>query len=76
MDARAELRKDGTYDLNGRVFGPDGALRREFLLGDGIQDVQTTAEGDIWVSRFDEGVYGNLGWGGRGDDPPRSVRLG
>jgi hypothetical protein len=70
VDARAELRRDGTYDLNGRVFGPDGALRREFLLGDGVEDVQTSARRDIWVSYFDEGVYGNLGWGETGGPAP------
>jgi hypothetical protein len=70
VDARTELRRDGTYDLNARVYGPDGALRREFLLGDGIEDVQTTPNGDIWVSYFDEGVYGNLGWGKAGGPEP------
>lgn len=49
-------------DLNGRVFGEDGSFRREFLLGDGIQSVQTTTDGMIWTSYFDEGVFGNYGW--------------
>jgi hypothetical protein len=47
---------------NASVYGADGDKLRSFTLGDGIQDVQTTASGDIWVSYFDEGVYGNYGW--------------
>jgi hypothetical protein len=38
-------------------------------LGDGIDDVQVTASGDVWVGYFDEGVFGNRGWGGRGREP-------
>ena len=70
VGTRCERREDGSYDLNGRVFGPDGVLRREFLLGDGIQDVQTTRDGRIWVSYFDEGIFGNLGWGNPGGPEP------
>jgi len=44
------------------VYGPDGKLRRQFVLGDGINGVQTTNEGMIWVSYCDEGVFGNFGW--------------
>ena len=46
------------YDLNAKVFARDGALKREFLLGDGIRDVQATTDGRIWVSYFDEGIFG------------------
>jgi hypothetical protein len=49
-------------DLNARVFSTDGQQKREFLLGDGIEDVQTTSDGYIWTSYFDEGVLGNHGW--------------
>ncbi len=37
-------------------------MQRRFLVGDGIQNVQTTAGGLIWTSFFDEGVFGNYGW--------------
>jgi len=47
---------------NGYVFDLGGNPLRSMLLGDGIQDIQSTASGDIWVSYFDEGVFGNLGW--------------
>jgi len=59
---RSDRRAIDDYDLNGRVFAEDGTLRREFLLGDGIADVQTTSDGRIWASYFDEGVFGNSGW--------------
>lgn len=50
------------FDKNGRVYSSDGKLAREILLGDGIQSVQTTSNGVIWTSFFDEGVFGNYGW--------------
>ncbi len=53
---------DGTTDLNARVVDSSGSLVREFVLGDGIADVQTTRSGDIVVSYFDEGIFGNFGW--------------
>jgi hypothetical protein len=53
---------DDSTDLNAAVFAADGTLTRTFLLGDGIEDVQTTTDGRIWVSYFDEGVFGNFGW--------------
>ncbi|MEM7111354.1 MAG: hypothetical protein AAF614_02910 [Chloroflexota bacterium] len=60
--SRCAYRGYGDFDLNGNVFGVDGVLKRSFLLGDGIQDVQTTADGRIWTGYFDEGVFGNYGW--------------
>jgi hypothetical protein len=56
--------------MNASVFGPDGSHRRDFLLGDGIEDVQATDDGHIWVSYFDEGIFGNFGWGGPDGPPP------
>jgi hypothetical protein len=44
-------------------------------LGDGIEDVLTTPSGDAWVGYFDEGVYGNYGWGGPGPGPLGSCGL-
>lgn len=35
-----------------------GRARRTLDLGDAIEDVQTTPDGRIWVSYFDEGVFG------------------
>jgi hypothetical protein len=42
---------------------------RRFTLGDGINDVRTDSKGFIWVSYFDEGVFGNYGWSSRGPEP-------
>ncbi len=63
--SRARFRTYEDYDLNASVFTLDGLKTREFLLGDGIQDVQTTHDGMIWTSYIDEGVLGNhdkYGW--------------
>lgn len=65
VGARAKKYRNQDYDHNAKVCDFDGNIIREFLLGDGIQDVQVTAEGTIWTSYFDEGVFGNFGW----DDP-------
>jgi len=59
---RSQRFADGSYELNGKVYDLSGALRREFLLGDGIQHVQSDPHGNIWVGYCDEGVYGNFGW--------------
>ncbi|MEW9533132.1 hypothetical protein [Microbispora sp. NPDC049125] len=66
---------DGTAESNAAIYTADGELVREGVLGDGIEDVQTTSSGDIWVSYFDEGVYGNYGWGGPGPEPIGSPGL-
>lgn len=54
---------------NAALFGPDGAPIRTGVLGDGIQHVAVSASGDIWVGYFDEGVFGNFGWGQPGPPP-------
>ena len=59
---------DGTHEMNAKVYGADGKQNREFLLGDGIEHIQTDAEGRIWVGYFDEGIFGNFGW--QNADPP------
>jgi hypothetical protein len=50
---------NGTADHNARVHGPDGHPVGSFHAGDGIEDVQTTEQGHVWVSYFDEGVFGD-----------------
>lgn len=49
-------------EANGCLFDSRGQLVRRLLLGDGIADLQTTTSDEIWVSYFDEGVFGNFGW--------------
>jgi hypothetical protein len=65
---RCECTGGGTGEINARVYDSNGGLEGEFLLGDGIQHVQIDSEDRIWVGYFDEGVYGNFGWG-MGDGP-------
>lgn len=55
--------RDGAAECNAAIYDADGKRQREGVLGDGIEDVQTTPSGEIWVSYFDEGVCGNRGWG-------------
>jgi hypothetical protein len=68
VGARCRWRPDGP-DRNAVVYDPAGELLAEGTLGDGIEHMLTTPDGAIWVGYFDEGVYGNYGWGGRGREP-------
>ncbi|WP_416150265.1 hypothetical protein ACM26V_04565 [Salipaludibacillus sp. HK11] len=55
--------KDGTYiEQNARRYNRNGQLIEAFTLGDGIEQVQIDETDTIWVSYFDEGVFGNYGW--------------
>ena len=54
-------RTKGTSDCNARLFTRDGALVREFDVGDAIQHVDVTANGELFVSYFDEGMGTPLG---------------
>lgn len=51
---------------NAEVFSSDGALVHSFSAGDGIEDVQATEDGRIWISYFDEGVFGHTELGQAG----------
>jgi hypothetical protein len=59
--SRCEFTEDMSA-ANGILVGFEGRLTRTLLLGDGIQKMHSTSDGEIWVSYFDEGVFGNLGW--------------
>lgn len=43
---------------NAFVFTGDGELRANHFVGDGIECVQTTRNGRIWISFYDEGIFG------------------
>jgi hypothetical protein len=60
---RCKRFQDDSYELNATVYDTKGATVRQFLLGDGIEHVQVDRNGNVWVGYFDEGVYGNFGWG-------------
>lgn len=56
--------KDGWLLAEGRggrgnIYDQSGRLLRSLDLGDAIEDIQTTPDGQIWVSYFDEGVFGD-----------------
>lgn len=55
---------------NGLVFDSAGRLLRRIMFGDGIEHLQVDRSGKAWVGYFDEGVYGNLGWGNPGGPAP------
>lgn len=61
VGARCNFR-NGDPEQNAAVFSNAGVLKRQFVLGDGINGVLTSTNGQIWVSYFDEGVFGNFGW--------------
>jgi hypothetical protein len=53
-------------ERNAYVHAANGELVRSFHAGDGVADVQTTERGRVWVSYFDEGVFGNTPLGASG----------
>ena len=67
--ARCRYRGPGDYDRNGAVYDPSNGELSRILLGDGIADLAIDARGWVWISYFDEGVFGNYGWGSRGHQP-------
>lgn len=68
VGARCRWHVDGP-ERNAIVVDADGCLVADGTLGDGIEEVLATPSGQIWVGYFDEGVFGNLGWGGPGPEP-------
>lgn len=57
---------------NATIYGTDGSPLLTACVGDGIEQVRATPTGAVWLGYFDEGVYGNLGWG----DPPGPEPIG
>jgi hypothetical protein len=56
----------GEQDRNAHVYESDGRLVESFHAGDGLADVQTTREGRVWISYFDEGIFGHTHLSGNG----------
>lgn len=56
-------------ELNALAIDQDGRIFRRGCLGDGIAHLQVAGDGTIWAGYFDEGVFGNMGWGGPGPAP-------
>ena len=61
--ARCEYRGADDVDRNGRLYSRDGRALGSLILGDGIESLQATRAGELWTGYFDEGVFGNYGWG-------------
>jgi hypothetical protein len=73
--ARCAWRGPEDFDRNGAIFDPQTGRVDRILLGDGIEDIAVDEVGRIWVSYFDEGVFGNFGWGHPGPEGPGSGGL-
>lgn len=54
---------EGGPEENAVVYADDGRELRRGTLGDGIEHVMVDVAGRIWTGYFDEGVFGNYGWG-------------
>ena len=67
--ARCRWRPDGP-DCNAVLYDSDGQIASEHVLGDGIAHVLATSTGQVWVGYFDEGIYGNYGWGRADSEEP------
>lgn len=59
---RSRYKSESDIDNNARIYNLNGELVREFIAGDGIEDVKVDLQGNIWTSYFDEGIFGNYGW--------------
>lgn len=68
VGARCRWHPSGA-EPNAVVVDETGRVLRELVLGDGIADVRVAGDGTIWVSYFDEGVFGNFGWNHPGPRP-------
>ncbi len=51
-------RSAGDQDHNAHLYGAHGEHLSSFPAGDGVEDVQVTRDSKIWISYFDEGVFG------------------
>jgi hypothetical protein len=68
---RCYRRSDSDVEKNGRVYDVSGNLVSEIILGDGIEQIFVLRGQNVWVSYFDEGIFGNCGW----DSPLGSAGL-
>ncbi|MGW0661066.1 hypothetical protein [Streptodolium elevatio] len=57
-------------ERNAVAYDADGQVVADGVFGDGIGGVFTTPGGNSWVRYFDEGIFGNFGWGRDGAPPP------
>lgn len=62
VGARCHFRSSGPEN-NALVIDRDGRVTREGCLGDGIQHLVVAPDDTVWTGYFDEGIFGNRGWG-------------
>lgn len=62
VGARSSWRSENDFDLNGALINRGTKTAKRLCFGDGIEGVGIDDLDRIWVSYFDEGVYGNFGW--------------
>ena len=62
VGARCSWRSKGDFDLNGALIERGAKTAKRVCFGDGIEDVGIDDADRIWISYFDEGVFGNFGW--------------
>lgn len=62
VNQHSQYRSESDYDENGYIYSIDGVLKKQFLLGDGIANIQVTENNTIWVSYSDQGLTGRYGW--------------
>lgn len=69
VGARAAWRPEGA-EHNAIRYTSAGDVHATGCIGDGISQLQTDARGRLWAGYYDEGVYGNFGWGGPSGPTP------
>jgi hypothetical protein len=55
--------REGRAEENALVYDGNGQPVLSGTVGDGISHVYATPRGRIWIGYFDEGIFGNYGWG-------------
>lgn len=62
VGARSSWRSKEDFDLNGALIERGSTVAKRVCFGDGIENVGIDGKDRIWISYFDEGVFGNFGW--------------
>lgn len=62
VGARCRYREVEGPEKNAEIVDLKGGTIKRFCFGDGIENCIVTDNGDIVISYFDEGIFGNLGW--------------
>ncbi len=62
VGARSSWRSKDDFDLNGALIERGSTVAKRVCFGDGVENVGVDRKDRIWISYFDEGVFGNFGW--------------